>query len=79
MKRMPIIKVHKPVATKRANINFGDNVKGYFLSMFPRTFLNISIGIVGNFNILAFIVLISSSVSVAKSVLCHIRNLLTLV
>ena len=50
MKRMPMIKVHKPVDTKRANISFGDNVKGYFSSMFPRTFLNISIGIVGSFN-----------------------------
>ena len=79
MKRMPMTKAHKPTATKRANINFGDNVKGYFLSMFPRTFLNTSIGMVGNFNILAFSNLISSGVRVAKSVLCHIRNLLTLV
>ena len=79
MKRMPMITVHRPVATKRANISFGGNEKGYFLSMFPRTFLNISIGMVGNFNILAFSDLISSGVKVAKSVLCHIRNLLTLV
>ena len=79
MKRMPMIKVHKPMVTKRASINFGDNVKGYYLSMFPRTFLNISIGIVGNFNILAFSDLISAGVRVAKLVLCHIRNLLTLV
>ena len=79
MKRMPMTKVPKPTATKRANINFGDNVKGYFSSMFPRTLLNIYIGIVGNFNILAFSDLISSGVRVAKSVLCHIRNLLTLV
>ena len=79
MKRISMIKVHKPVDTKRANISFGDNVKGYFSSMFPRTFLNKSIGIVGNFNILAFSDLISSGVRVAKLVLCHIRNLLTLV
>ena len=77
MKRMPMIKVHKPVVTKSANISFGDNEKGYFLSMDARTFLNISISIVGNFNILAFSELISSGVRVAKSVLCHIRNLLT--
>ena len=38
-----------------------------------------SIGMVGNFNILAFSDLISSGVRVAKSVLCLIRNLLTLV
>ena len=79
MKRIPIIMVHKPVSTKRANISFGDIVKGYFLSMFPSTFLNIPIGIVGNFNILAFSVLISSGVRVAKLFLCHIRKLLTLV
>ena len=79
MKRMPMIKVHKPMVTKRAKINFGDNEKGYFLLMFPRTLLNISIGIVGNFSILAFNDLISSGVRVTKSVLCHIRNLLTLV
>ena len=74
MKRMPMTTVQKPMATKRANINFGDNVKGYFSSMFPRAFLNIPIGIVGNFSILAFSDLISSSVRVAKSVLCHIRK-----
>ena len=79
MKRMPMITVHRPVATKRANISFSGNEKGYFSSMFPRTFLNISIGMVGNFNILAFSDLISSGVRVAKSVLCHMRNLLTLV
>ena len=79
MKRIPMITIHRAVATKRANISFGDNVKGYFSSMFPRTFLNISIGMVGNFSILAFSDLISSGVRVAKSVLCHIRNLLTLV
>ena len=39
-----------------------------FLSMFPRTFLNISIDMVGDFNILAFNVLISSFVNVAKFV-----------
>ena len=37
-----------------------------------------SIDIVGNYNILAFSVLISSVVNVAKFVLCHIRKLLTL-
>ena len=79
MKRMPMITVHRPVVTKRANISFGDKVKGYFSSMFPRTFLNMSIDMVGNFNILAFSDLISSGVRVAKLVLCHIRNLLTLV
>ena len=71
--------VHKPVSTSRASISFGDIENGYFSSMFPRTFLNISIGIVGNYNILAFCVLISSVVRVAKLVLCHIRKLLTLV
>ena len=79
MKRMPMIRVHKPVVTKSAKISFGDNEKGYFLSMFLRTFLNMSISIVGNFNILAFSDLISSGVRVAKPVLCHMRNLLTLV
>ena len=79
MKRIPIIMVHKPVSTKRANICFGDIINGYFSSMFPRTFLNIPIGIIGNFNILAFSVLISSGVRVAKLVLCHTRKLLTLV
>ena len=79
MKRIPMIKVHKPVNTRRAHISFGDIVNGYFSSMFPMTFLNISIGIVGNFNILAFSVLILSGVRVAKLVLCHIRKLLTLV
>ena len=74
MKRIPMIMVHKPVSTKRANISFGDIVKGYFSSMFPSTFLNIPIGIVGNFNILAFSVLISSGVRVEKLVLCHIRE-----
>ena len=39
MKRMPMIMVHKPVSTRRASISFGDMVNGYFLSMFPRTFL----------------------------------------
>ena len=66
MKRIPITLVHKPVSTNRASISFGDIENGYFSSMFPRTFLNISISIVGNFNILAFSVLISSVVRVAK-------------
>ena len=34
MKRMPMIKVHKPVVTKRANINLGDNVSVSFSSCF---------------------------------------------
>ena len=42
-------------------------------------FLSISIDIVGNFHILAFSVLISSVVNVAKFILCHIRKLLMLV
>ena len=42
-------------------------------------FLNISINMVGNFNILVFSVLISLVVNVAKFVLCHIRKLLILV
>ena len=79
IKRIPMTMVHKPVSTSRASISFGDIKNGYFLSMFPRTFLNISISIFGNFNILAFSVLISSVVRVAKLVLCHIRKLLTLV
>ena len=36
--------------------------------MFPRTLLNMSIDMVGNFNILVFSVLISSVVNVAKFV-----------
>ena len=73
MYRIPMTMVHKPVSTKRANISFGDIVNGQFSSMFPRTFLNISIDMVGDFNILAFSVLISSVVNVVKFVLCHIR------
>ena len=40
---------------------------------------DIPIDIVGDFNILAFSVLISLVINVAKFVLCHIRKLLTLV
>ena len=50
-----------------------------FCQYSQRHFLNISIDMVGNFNILAFSVLISSVVNVAKFVLCHIWKLLTLV
>ena len=71
--------VHKPVSTSSASISYGDSENGYFSSIFPRVSLNKSIGIVGNFNILAVSVLISSAVRAAKLVLCHIRKLLTLV
>ena len=71
--------MHKPISISSASISFGDSENGYFSSMFPRVSLNKSIGVVGNFNILAFSVLISLAVGVAKLVLCHIWKLLTLV
>ena len=79
MKRIPMTMVPTPISTNRANKSFGDNDNGYFSSIFSRTFLKISIDMVGNFNILAFSVLISSVVNVVKVVLCHIRKLLMLV
>ena len=79
MKRIPMAMVHTPVSTNRANMSFGDNENGYFLSIFSSTCFNISIDMVGNFNILVFSVLILSAVNVAKLVSCHIRKLLTLV
>ena len=74
-----LIQQYEKFTLNRANISFGDIKNGQFLLMFPRTFLNVSIDIVGDFNILAFSVLISSVINVAKFVLCHISKLLTLV
>ena len=63
----------------RAKISLGDSVKGLFSSIFSRMLLNLSIDMVGNCSTLAFNVLISASVSLAKSDLYHTRKLLTLV
>ena len=75
----PRVITHMPMVINRAKISLGDNVKRQFSSIFSRTLLNISIDMEGNCSTLAFNVLISASVSLAKSDLYHARKLLTLV
>ena len=74
MNIIPMAITHMPTDTNKGKMSVQDNENGYSSSIFSRMLSNISIDMVGNSSTLAFSVLISSLVSLAKSDLYHTKK-----